>query len=681
MKQTAKYVGIGLVILAAAITPILLSTHTIGTQEEHGLSVSAANAPNNVVKGMSVNNGHVTSVSTGLIDTTNMDTVNQKGPGTYGDGSHVPTFTVDASGRITDYTAVPMFIRDVGGQVFNVMADKYGCKGDGATDDKPGIQAAFNDALAVGGQVYFPPPPSTYLIKSGIQIGGSAGKQQTVSARAPPIQSQHTSGLITYAGPSNSSIFALLGVTDWSFENIGCVIQSGGPPITNCVVWDQQFSSTYPNSGLAWMRKCNTTFAGSTTNCIWCRLGMSTNGGASNGYSITFHNCLVSDQVQNSGNIGVQIGGSQNYCPSFYDCTLVAACGILAGPIQSYLTGGVVNGATNFPVADTLLFPPSGAFSIGGVTGSYASKSVNSGPGNLVLTAPWAGGAFGGGNVSYLPPGLTAVYPGNCSFRYTGGEITGNGSWGYDVVVNTGGYFTLDTLQCQNSSAAPRRILQVGQGSFSAPVHATIRKCVYKNYQPPAIDANGLIWLHSNTNLQLDGVSANLQTAPYTNSTNSPIISNNGGAAFGSIKLKDCDFYATYPFIANNASGATWPVKYDHVQLTNSASVPQSVLNNDPNLYRTVTAATYNVTTGNDYTLACNAASNAITPTLPVCSSIPAGWTYILKKTDASANAVTVTPNGTDKIETAANYVLSAQNKFARVVNDGVSNWQVTGSN
>ena len=65
---------------------------------------------------------------------------------------------------------------------------------------------------------------------------------------------------------------------------------------------------------------------------------------------------------------------------------------------------------------------------------------------------------------------------------------------------------------------------------------------------------------------------------------------------------------------------------------------------------------------------------------LPASSTTPVGWEYIIKKTDNNSNAITVTPNGTDKIDGASTYVLNAQYMYIHLANDGAGNWWITAS-
>jgi len=71
----------------------------------------------------------------------------------------------------------------------------------------------------------------------------------------------------------------------------------------------------------------------------------------------------------------------------------------------------------------------------------------------------------------------------------------------------------------------------------------------------------------------------------------------------------------------------------------------------------------------------CNATSAAIVATLPSAATAGNGFKAAFKKTDSSANAVTLTPNGSDTIDGAATYALSSQYAFVFIVSDG-TNWQ-----
>lgn len=78
-----------------------------------------------------------------------------------------------------------------------------------------------------------------------------------------------------------------------------------------------------------------------------------------------------------------------------------------------------------------------------------------------------------------------------------------------------------------------------------------------------------------------------------------------------------------------------------------------------------------------DHTILGNATSAAFTVTLPAagtCTQV----TLVIKKTDASANAVTVDGSGSETIDGALTYALSTQYQFVTVQSDG-SNWQIVG--
>lgn len=89
------------------------------------------------------------------------------------------------------------------------------------------------------------------------------------------------------------------------------------------------------------------------------------------------------------------------------------------------------------------------------------------------------------------------------------------------------------------------------------------------------------------------------------------------------------------------------------------------------------TASSCTITTGQ---VLGNAASNAIAANLPVATGTYNP--YEICKTDSSANVVTVTPNGTDKIYNPAgnaltSYPLSYQNDCIRIVDQASASWAI----
>lgn len=77
----------------------------------------------------------------------------------------------------------------------------------------------------------------------------------------------------------------------------------------------------------------------------------------------------------------------------------------------------------------------------------------------------------------------------------------------------------------------------------------------------------------------------------------------------------------------------------------------------------------------------CDATSGAIALTLP-SAGLNEGRILIIKKTDVSANVVTVTRAGSDTIDGATSFPLATQYKFVTLINDEDGDiWNVIGSN
>lgn len=73
----------------------------------------------------------------------------------------------------------------------------------------------------------------------------------------------------------------------------------------------------------------------------------------------------------------------------------------------------------------------------------------------------------------------------------------------------------------------------------------------------------------------------------------------------------------------------------------------------------------------------CDATGGAFPGNLPAASAAGIGFTVAFKKTDSSANAVTITAAGSDKIDGSGTFALSQQYAWAILVSDGVSAWDI----
>lgn len=127
--------------------------------------------------------------------------------------------------------------------------------------------------------------------------------------------------------------------------------------------------------------------------------------------------------------------------------------------------------------------------------------------------------------------------------------------------------------------------------------------------------------------------------------------------------------------IRYNDAGTALSVVLSIVRSTGIATFGHAVHVTGPiaTAYVAKTAA-YTITAA-DSVVACDATSAAFTITLPTAVGI-AGREYTVKKTDASANAVTVDGNGAQTIDGAATYSVAAQWNTIVIVSDG-ANWLI----
>lgn len=106
-------------------------------------------------------------------------------------------------------------------------------------------------------------------------------------------------------------------------------------------------------------------------------------------------------------------------------------------------------------------------------------------------------------------------------------------------------------------------------------------------------------------------------------------------------------------------------------------TLPGSAVGTGAALFAPVATKTANYTlTGADRTIRANANGGAFTLTLPDATTLAAGFPYLIKKVDASVFTVTITPNGVQTIDGAANYILTNAQQ-AVILYDTGSNWEI----
>lgn len=88
-----------------------------------------------------------------------------------------------------------------------------------------------------------------------------------------------------------------------------------------------------------------------------------------------------------------------------------------------------------------------------------------------------------------------------------------------------------------------------------------------------------------------------------------------------------------------------------------------------------VSKTTTYTATASDQVILCSASGGAWSLTLPTAVGIT-GKTYFIKKTDSSANAVTIDGNGTETIDGATTKAISTQYDAYTIVSDG-ANWHI----
>ena len=94
----------------------------------------------------------------------------------------------------------------------------------------------------------------------------------------------------------------------------------------------------------------------------------------------------------------------------------------------------------------------------------------------------------------------------------------------------------------------------------------------------------------------------------------------------------------------------------------------------------TINSSPYNVlTTDSGAFYEIDATAGSIIINLPSAATVGAGFTGTFRKTDSSANTVTLTPNGSDSFSGTASYTFTVSKETATILTNGTSNWYVSG--
>ena len=142
---------------------------------------------------------------------------------------------------------------------------------------------------------------------------------------------------------------------------------------------------------------------------------------------------------------------------------------------------------------------------------------------------------------------------------------------------------------------------------------------------------------------------------------------------------------STHTVTIGHATGNIYCIGNRNITLANDADFAILVYSGSLSKWRclsavrsveSVTTKTANYTaTLTDSVIECNATGGAFTVTLPAAAS-STGVKYFIKKTDASANAVTVDPNGAELIDGVSTKALSSQYASYTIICNG-SSWSI----
>jgi Pectate lyase superfamily protein len=177
-------------------------------------------------------------------------------------GGGTPQGVLNAQGISTPSTTS---LADKPGQVFNIR--DYGARGDGATNDSPAFQAAYNAAVAAGGGMVFIPPSSTcYRFSTPINM---TEDNHNVTIEDDSMSSGATGygSVGSICADTGGVLFDLTNSANKTFHNVTVTAQSG---VTNPSL-----------IGILFARDSNGN-SGTGNNVVECKFAMPLHTGGTN---------------------------------------------------------------------------------------------------------------------------------------------------------------------------------------------------------------------------------------------------------------------------------------------------------------------------------------------------------------------------------------------------------------
>ncbi len=135
---------------------------------------------------------------------------------------------VTGASSITSITDIrTLFASTLGTQVFNVRT--FGAKGDGATNDSPAFQAAYNAAVAAGGGTVYVPPvggSGCYLLNTAINLTNDNTRVTIEGSAGVGVAQSGSSGLI--CANTGGVLFDITYSHNKTFKNLDVTAQKSG---------------------------------------------------------------------------------------------------------------------------------------------------------------------------------------------------------------------------------------------------------------------------------------------------------------------------------------------------------------------------------------------------------------------------------------------------------------------